>query len=112
MVKKTKKLVEKKEIKASKILTGLALLEDGELIAPTAFAKKIGMHYSTVIEKIDEYELAKGIGWINKRDSTGKVRFILRTDEDLIVRNALAEIKKEIISINQKLDEINSKKKK
>ena len=48
---KSKKFVEKKEIKVSKILSGISNLENGDSITPTALAKKIGVHYSTLIEK-------------------------------------------------------------
>ncbi len=79
-------------------------MPEGTSMTITALAKKIGIHYSTVSEKIDEYELAKDIGWTNIRDRNRKVRLILRTDEDLVIMNALAEINKEIISMNNRLD--------
>ena len=107
-----KKPIDKKEDKASRILTAIASMDIGEAISPSELARSINIHPNTLREKIDEFENAKEIGWRNIRDKKKKVRQILRTEEELILRTGLIEIKKDILDIKNSIEELKASNKK
>lgn len=106
------KSIDTKEDKVNKVLTGIASHEIGNTITPTALAEEIGVHPNTLREKLDEYEVAKELGWRTVRDKSGKVRLIIREDDDLNLRKGIRDILKEILQLKNLIDEINTKNKK
>lgn len=102
-------MVDKKEDKVSRILTAIENMQIGETTNPTNLARGIGIHPDTLRAKIDEYDLARSIQWRNVRDKSGKVRQIIREDEDLNLRKEMRDLKKEVLDVKNMLDEINAK---
>jgi len=111
---KNPKEKDKIQDKISRFLTGMSLLEEGETITPTAFAKRIGMHPDTIRLKNDEYSLAKSIGWRTIYDKEGFARLFIKEDNNVYFLNEIAEIKKQIQDIKNILQnlKINFQKKK
>lgn len=108
MVTKEKSDVDTKEDKGRRIVTALANMDIGESVSPTNFFSNIQIHPDTGRWLLDVANSLKGIGYKTVGDKTGKIRAIIRTDEELNVRSEIREIKKELIDIKGMLDQLNS----
>lgn len=97
---------DKKADKISRFLSGMALLEEGETITPTAFAKRLEMHPNTIRLKNDEYELAKAIGWRTIYDKDGFAKLFIKEDNNVYFMNQITEIKQEIQNIKNILQDL------
>lgn len=108
----TKTEIDTKENKNRRITTAIANMDVGDSIPPTRFFENIQIHPDTGRDLLDLFDSLKEIGFKTIRDKSGKIRAILRTDEELNVRRDIREIKRELIEVKGMLDELNSRLKK
>ena len=102
-----KKLVnETREEKNKRISTAINSMEMGESISPTNLFKSIGIHPETGKYILDLYDSLKAIGFKTIRDKNKAIKLILRTDEELILKNDIRDIKRDILNILQTLDKL------
>lgn len=92
---------ESKEEKISKILTGISMLDIDEFIAVTPLSKKIGLHKDTLTNKLEEYDPVKNINWKLIRGKAGEIKGLIKTDEDMDLRQEIRNIQKELIEIKK-----------
>ncbi len=106
----TKEEIDKKGDKIRRLAIAIYDMNLGESISPTNLANIVKIHPDTLRDILDTYDNLKTVGFETVRDKTGKIKTIVRTDNDLNVRTELREIKKELIQINENLDFMNTKK--
>lgn len=106
-----KEFIDTKEAKIRRIATAIANMEVGDSISPTNLFKSIKIHPNTGRDLLDLHDLLSEIGFKTIRDKNGKIKEILRTDEELSVRRDIREIKKEILDIKEFLDKPKKRKK-
>lgn len=101
--------IEKREERNRKIISTIANMEVGETITPTAFSKNISIHPDTFRDLLDFWDSIKGIGIETLRDKEGKIKLIIRNNENLDEKMELREIQKRLIDFKTDLDKIKLK---
>lgn len=105
------KSIDKREDKYRRISSFIANMEIGDVITPTAISKSVGIHPDTFRDLIDLGDSLKTIGYQTIRDKNGKIKNIMKINENLDIKDQLKEIRKDILDIKQKLEEIKHGKK-
>lgn len=97
---------EKKENKNIKIAREIENLKLGETISPTKLAVNCSIHPNTLRDLLDIFDSLKGTGFSILRDSDGKIKAILKTDDSLDISKEIRDIKNSINDIEVLLKEI------
>lgn len=98
---KEKEQIDTKEDKISRIFTAISMLNIGESISVTNLSRKINMHHDTLIQKLEEYEPVRDLGWTVSRDKFNRIRMITKTDEEMNIRKEIREMQKDIKEIKR-----------
>ena len=105
--KQTRIKTSKPEI-VKKIAFAISNLKEKEIVLPSTLARSLNMHPETFTDTIDMFDLFRDIGFIVLRDREGKIKGILKTDEENMVKSDIRQIKKDMIDIKGKLENIES----
>ncbi|MEK7179942.1 MAG: hypothetical protein AAB706_00540 [Patescibacteria group bacterium] len=91
--------IEKREDRNRKIASIIANMELGAKITPTSLAKSLQMHPDTLRDLLDLHDTLKEVGFETLRDKDGKLKLIIRNDENLDIEKILTEMRKDILDI-------------
>lgn len=105
------KEIDTKEKKVERIADALSEMREGESITPTALAKKIElngklMHPNTLTDALDIVDLLKDVGYRTIRGEDGKIRFIIKSKEDISVATKMRNMEKNIIDIKGDVEKV------
>jgi hypothetical protein len=107
-IMKKERKVDKKEEKHRRISSAIANMDIGQIISPTKLFKSIQIHPDTGRDLMDLYDSLKMVGFKTIRDENGILIRIMRIDESIDMKKEIAEIRKDIIDIKVKLEEVRS----
>jgi len=106
--------MDKKEelTKYAKLAQAIEKMEIGDSKTVTNLSKGI-VHKNTAAELLNFSETMGGVGYSITRDKNKNIKLIVRTDDNLEIREDLREIKRTILRLEQGSEEnkINKKKK-
>jgi len=106
-MKKNSKVIVKREDRIRAICSYFANMRINEEVKITNLHKKLNIHFSSIKDILDEYQIIKDAGKIDIiRDKKGKIKRIVRVkdeDKDLFFKK---EIREGIANINNRIDEI------
>lgn len=101
---------DKKEDKSRRLSIVIENMEIGESINPTNLAKKINIHPNTLRDILDQFDFLKEIGFETIRDKNRKIKEIIRTNNSHNFLKEVRELKKIIIDLQTKVEELTQKK--
>lgn len=96
----------KREEKHRRIASFIASMQVGETVNPTNLSKEIGIHADTLRNLLDVHDAFKELNFETIRDTSGKIKQIIRINESLDVKKEMRAVKKEVQDIKTLLDEI------
>jgi len=106
-MKKNSKDIVKREDRIRDICSYIANMSINEEVKITPLSKKLKIHFSSVKDIIDEYQIIKDAGKIDIiRDKSGKIKRIVRVKEEDRDLEFKKEIREGITRINNRLDKI------
>ena len=98
--------IDKREDKYRRVASAIANMEVGQIISPTKLFKSIQIHPDTGKDLIDMWDSLKQIGFETIRDENGTLIKIMRVNENLDLKKEISEVRKDILDMKVKLDEI------
>ena len=104
-----KKETDTKDSKNRRIMTAISSMELGETKSPTSIANISQIHPDTFRDILDLYESLNEVGFEILRDTKGKAKAILRTDENLNVKNDIRAIRQDLNLLSGKIDTLIAK---
>lgn len=91
-----KEEIKEKFSKYRKLAESVRNMKKGDCKSPTNLSKGI-VHKNTAEELLNFEETMSQIGHHIQRDNEGKIKFIVRTDDNLEIRSDIREIKRTIL---------------
>lgn len=89
-----------------KIAFAISNMREKDVVAVSSFARSLKMHPETLTDTLDMFDVLRNIGFLVLRDPQGKIKTLMKTNEENIVKSDIRQIKRDLIDIKGKLENI------